>query len=133
MGLGQRFSVAVNITDPGADVRVPLLRVPTGEVYTVEDAYIVPDTAMSASTANYYQTALENANASGTAQTLISGTAGGTAGWAVNSPKQMAITEGLGDLSAGQYLNLKYDEEGTIAPGRFTVMLEVTRGHGGKA
>jgi len=130
---GRPFPIAIQITDPGADMRIPLLRVPTGHTYTVERCDIVPDTTAAASTANYWEAALENAGVSGTAQAVISGTAGGTAGWVLNTPQNVTITAGSGDLTEGQYLNLKYNEEGTIAPGRFTVFLEVVDGIGSKA
>lgn len=128
-----RIPIVVQITDPGADKRIPLLRVPAGHVYTVERCDIVPDTTVAASTADYWQASLENAGTSGTAQTNIGGTAGGTAGWTLNTPQNLSITSGSGDLAEGEYLNLKYNEEGTIAPGRFTVFLEVTDGVGSKA
>lgn len=129
----EKRTIAVNITDPGADKRVPLLKVPTGQTYTVEGCYVVPDTTLAASTADYYQCSLENGGAAGTAQTNIGGTAGGTAGWTANTPKEITVTAGSGDLTEGQYLNLKYDEEGTIAPGRFTVIVEYVNGVGAKA
>lgn len=131
MSFGERFTVPVQITDPGADKRVPVYRAP--EKVTVELAYIVPDTTLASSTADYYQASLENGGTSGTAQTVIGGTAGGTAGWTANTPKQITITSGSGDLAAGEYLNLNYDEAGTIAPGRFTLFLEVVVGIGSKA
>lgn len=129
----KRITIPVNITDPGADKRIPILRCPTGEVWTVESAKIVPDTTSNASTADYWQANLENGGTAGTAQTVISGTAGGTAGWAANTPKDLPIVAGAGDLTAGQYLNLNYDEEGSAAPGRITVFLEVVQGIGSKA
>lgn len=128
-----KFILSVNITDPGADKKVPLLRVPDDEVYTIEDCHIVPDTTLAASTADYYQCSLENGGTAGNGTTVMSGTAGGTAGWTANTPKQAAITEGSGKLTAGQYLNLNYDEAGTIAPGRFTVCLAIVAGKGAKA
>ncbi len=128
-----RFPVCINITDPGADKRIPLLRVPSKTQYTVESAYVVPDTAVTGATDNYWQASLENGGTAGTDQAGIGGTAGGTAGWAANTPQEISITSGSGDLAEGEYLNLKYDENGTVAPGRFTVVLEVVEGVGAKA
>jgi len=130
---GRKFVIPVCITDPTADKRIPVLRAPTGETWTLEDAKVVPDTTTAASTADYWQCTLENGGTAGTAQTNIGGTAGGTAGWTANTPKDLSITAGLGDLSEGQYLNLFYNEEGTVAPGRFTVFLTVAPGLGSKA
>jgi len=133
LGGYHRIPIVVQITDPGADMRIPLMRVPSGHTYTVERYDIVSDTTVTASTANYWEASLENAGTAGTAQTLISGTAGGTAGWTLNQPKNASIVAGSGDLTEGQYLNLKYNEEGTVAPGRFTVFLEVSDGVGATA
>lgn len=128
-----RQVIPINITDPGADKRVPLLKVPTGHTYTVEAATIVADTTTAAATDNYFSATLENGGTAGTAQTAISSACGGTEGWTANTPKAVTITAGAGDLTAGQYLNLAYDESGTVAPGRLTVILEVVDGVGAKA
>lgn len=129
----ERKIISVNITDPGADKRVPLLRVPARQAFTLEAAYVVADTDTVTNVTNYWQCSLENGGAAGTAQTPISAVAGGTAGWTANVPKALAITAGLGELAEGQYLNLNYNEEGTVAPGRFTVILEYVNGVGATA
>jgi hypothetical protein len=125
--------ITVNITDPGADKNVPLFRVPDGETYTIEAAHACPDTTTAAATDNYYQVALMNGGTAGTGTTVISGTAGGTVGWTANTPKELSITSGSGDLTEGQWAVAKYDEEGTVAPGRITISLTVVKGIGAKA
>lgn len=131
---GQRFSVTVNVDLPNADKRVAVLKVPAGEaMYTIEEAYASLDTALTAGAGTWFGVSLENGGTSGTAQTQISGSAGSTAGWVANEPKQMAITEGSGDLTEGQYLNVFYDQTGSPTPGRLSIMLQVTRGRGGTA
>ncbi|HNB50341.1 MAG TPA: hypothetical protein PK530_00280 [Anaerolineales bacterium] len=127
------LTITLNITDPGADKRIPLLRVPEKENYTIERFDVVPDTTTAASTANWWKLSLENGGTAGTAQTVIGGTVGGTAGWTANTPKTGTITAGSGRLTAGQWLNANYDENGTVAPGRFTINLEIRAGIGSKA
>lgn len=123
----------VNITDPGADKRIHLFRVPDDENYTIERFDVVADTTVAADGTNYWQLSLENGGTAGTAQTVIGGTVGGTAGWTANTPKAGTITAGSGKLTAGQWLVANYDENGTVAPGRFTISVELRRGIGSKA
>lgn len=131
--LENRNILSIVFADPTADKVIGLLRVPDKNSITVEDAYAVNDTALAASTANYVETSLENGGTSGTAATVISGTAGGTAGWAANVPQQMAPIAGSGKLTAGQWLNGRYAETGTVAPGRTTMVVEFVWGIGSKA
>lgn len=128
-----RRVIPIVFTPPAADTRLPLLVVPTGHTYTIEGWEIISDVDISASTASYVEAALENAGASGTAQTLMGGTAGGTPAWSKNVAKAGTITNGAGDLTEGQYLNLKYDITGTPTVGRFVLLLQVVDGIGAKA
>jgi hypothetical protein len=59
--------------------------------------------------------ALKNAGTAGTSTTAISGTAGGTAGWVANTPETFSLTAGSEDFEAGQWLAVRYDEDGTVA------------------
>lgn len=127
------FTLAINISDPGASKRINLLRVPDDHNYTVERCDVVPDTNEAAAAGTYWQISLENGGTAGTAQTVISGTAGGTVGWTAQTPKNVSITAGSGKLTAGQWLVANYAETGTPAPGRFTINLEIRDGIGSKA
>lgn len=128
-----RITISVPIYDPGQDSYVPILRVPTGHVYSIEAAYACADRAHGASTADYYMINLLNGGTAGTATTAISGTAGGTAGWAANTPKAMTPISGSGDLTAGQWLVASYQETGTAAPGIVTLSIELVDGIGAYA
>lgn len=125
--------LSIDVTDPGADKRIPLLRVPTDHQYTIEGFHVAPDTDTNASTANYWELSLENGGTPGTAQTVIGGTVGGTAGWTANTPKTGTVTAGSGLLTEGQWLNANYAETGTVGPGRFTIVVEYVDGIGSKA
>jgi len=135
MSLGgyERKVATFTIYDPGQDARVNVLKVPTNHTYTIEAAVAVLDRDLAASTANYVEVSLENAGAAGTAQTVIGGTAGGTAGWTGQTPKAISITSGSGDLTAGQYLAVNYAETGAVAPGVLTVIVEYVDGVGANA
>lgn len=130
---GQRYVTSVVITDPGEDKSVPILRAPSNDHITVEAAYVCPDTIQAASTSAYYTVHLMNGGTAGTGTTSIGGTVGGTAGWAANTPKSIAITAGSGKLTDAQWLVAKYDETGTVAPGRICIVVEYVRGVGAAA
>lgn len=127
-----RHVVTAVIYDPGADAKVNVLRVPDRHQYTIEKAYVVATLAVGASGSNYVDVSLENGGTDGTAATAIGGTAGGTAGWAANTPKEITITAGLGKLAAGEWLVVNYAETGTVAP-QLTVVVEYVDGIGSKA
>lgn len=118
----------VVVNDPGQDRRITLLKVPAQHSYSIQAFEIALDRDLSAGAGTGLFGQLENAGTSGTAQTAISGSAGGTAGFSANVAQAATITAGSEKLTAGQYLNMKYDEEGTIAPGNITVHVEYVDG-----
>ena len=138
-GSERRITLSIPIFDPGQDSRINILKVPAHHTYTVENAEIVVDRAINASTANYVEFNLENAGTSGTAQSAISDTIGGTAAvgtapaWAAQTPKSLTIVAGSGDLAAGEYLALNYSETGTIGNQVITVLLDLVDGVGANA
>lgn len=127
-----RHVLSVAIYDPGQDAVVPVFRVPTDHVYTVEAAYATVDRTTAAATA-YFTGQLLNGGTAGTATTAISAACGGSLGWTANVPKEMAITDGSGDLTAGQWLVYKHDETFAVTPGVVTVTVEFVDGIGSTA
>ena len=125
--------LSVVIPDSAGDGNFTLLRVPAGRQYTIEDCYVASQIDVAASTANYAQVNLLNGGVAGTGTTVLSGTAGGTAGWALNVAKQALPIAGSAKLTAGQFLVAKYDEEGTVAPGSMTIIVDYVDGIGSKA
>lgn len=127
------------IFDPGQDTRINVLKVPTGHTYTIEAAEIMTDRTLSGATDTGVKAFLEDAGTAGTAQTVISGTVGGTdaggtfASWAAQTPKALSINSGVGDLTEGHYLALRYDETGTIGNQVWTLMVRYVDGIGSKA
>lgn len=131
MSFGNKFTLPIVITPPAGDARIPVLR--ADKKYTVEAAYLVPDTTIAGSTADYVSASLENGGTAGTAQEAVAPVIGGTPGWTANTPKAFTVASGSGDLAKGEYLNLFYDRTGTPTVGRFTLFLEVVEGIGSKA
>jgi hypothetical protein len=131
--LENRKILTVIIPDATADKNFNVLRVPEKHTYTIEAAYVASNLDVAAHTANYMNVALMNGGTAGTSTDLISDSAGGTAGWALNVNKPLTIVSGSGDLTAGQVLVAKYDEEGTTAPGSLSLIVEYVDGIGSKA
>lgn len=128
-----RHVLSVQLPDGAGDRKYAVGRVPDDHNWTIEKVYAVADRTTAASTADYFQCCLHNGGTAGTGTTLMGGTAGGTAGWVANTPQEITITAGSGKLTAGQWLNVSYDEEGTVAPGTITVSIEYVDGIGSKA
>lgn len=131
--MNKRHILSAQLYLADADKNIPLFRVPDDHTITVEAAYAVTDTTLAAGTSNYYTITLLNGGTAGTATTAISAAAGGTPGWTLSVPKTIAITDGLGDLTAGQWLVVKYDETGTLPANTTTVCVEYVEGIGAKA
>lgn len=116
-------SVDVYVPDPGADLTLGVYRFPVKG--RIRAAYAIPTVTTNASGTHYYSVNLNNGGTAGTATTSVSGTSGGTAGWTALTPTAISITSAaLGEFSAGQWVNLVYDEEGTVAPA-FTLHLDI--------
>ena len=125
--------MSVIIPDPGADKNYSILRVPAGRQYTIEDCYVVSQLDVAADGTAYFSVNLLNGGVAGTGTAVLSGTAGGTLGWALNVAKQVAPIAGSAKLTAGQWLVLKYDENGSVAPGDISVIVDYVDGIGSKA
>lgn len=110
--------------DPAADDDMNIWRAPQDCIIT--GAYAWTQNTLAGSTANYFDLALYNGGTAGTALSALAGTIGGTAGWTAQTAKSFTITNGT--VTAGQFVTLRYNEEGT---GTFTAMcvqLDYVRG-----
>lgn len=113
------LSVTVEVPDPAADLDITVFRFPVDG--RLRGAYVTPRATLAAGTVNHYQVALYNGGSSGTAQTVISGTVGGTVGWTAQTAKSVTINTPT--FAAGEWVVLDYDETGTVAPD-FVVQLD---------
>jgi len=121
------------VYDHGQDARIPLLRVPANHMYTVEAAYATLDRALAAHADNHVDLTLQNGGTDQAGTDAISSAVGGVAGWAANTAQPFTITDGAGGITAGEWLMLKYDEAGAVAPGLICVTVEYMDGVGSKA
>jgi len=104
--------ISFNISaDPAADQIYPVLYVPTGRQFTILSASAVTADDVAAATDNYFTVALQNGGTAGTGTTAVAAAIGGTVGWTGLLPK--AFTVSANELTAGQVLNVAYDETGT--------------------
>ena len=112
-----KHSVVVALDyDPQSDDDIAIWRAPQACVVT--GAYMWTTNDVAGSTANYFNMALYNGGAGGTALTAMAGTIGGTAGWTGLTPKTFTVTNGT--VAAGDMLVARYDETGT---GTFTAAM----------
>src|SRR3972149_7082812 len=91
---GSRKVVAVVISDPTADARIPILVAPSDHSITVEKLSAALTSTLSGSTVNYVDLSLENGGTAGTAQTSIMSSIGGTAGWGGDTIQSGAVPAG---------------------------------------
>jgi len=110
--------------DPAADDDMNIWRAPQDVVIT--GAYVWTQNNVNGSTANYFDLALYNGGTAGTALGALAGTIGGTAGWTGQVAKPFTITNGT--VTAGQFVTLRYNEEGTGTFTAMVVQLDYVRG-----
>lgn len=99
--------------DPAADDDLNIWRAPKALVIT--HAYAWTQNTLAADGTNYFDLALYNGGTAGTALTALGGTIGGTVGWTGQTVKTFTVSNGT--LAAGEFVTLRYNENGT---GTFT-------------
>ena len=117
-----QHTVTVVISDPTADSTPPIWRVPS-EITKIEilEAWANSDTLVTLGSGTGIALTLLNYGTAGSAATgtLTSALGGTTITWTANTPKTFTVSDGT--MAAGEYLMLKYDETGTVAPLNITV------------
>lgn len=122
-----RFPVIAFIDfDPAADDVLPVWRAP--KAAEIKTAYWINSNAVAAHATNFFDLALYNGGAAGTAITLISGTVGGTAGWTALLPVAFTMTATGKNVAAGDVVTLQYNEGGTGTFASGMVQLDVVYG-----
>lgn len=118
--------------DPAGDATQIVWRAPEdGSVRTIKAAHGVAGATLAAGTVNGHVIQLLNM---GTAGTAVAGTiaeigaaVGGTfPGWAVGVPVAATIVDG--EVAAGEFVAMKHDETGTVAPVNLGVVFESVKG-----
>ena len=128
--LANRNVVSVTVLDPGADLKLPVMVAPADHSINVEKVWVSVSTTLAASVTNYVDFTVLNGGTAGTATDNIGGTGGGTLGMVAYTPQAIAITAGSGRLTAGQFLMINYDENGTVDGGAISVVVEYVDGLG---
>ncbi len=117
MGFGfdniKTFQVCIG--DPTADKNVTLFRAPRGGAI-IESLEAVTGVAVTKGDGTGIAFTVYNGGTSGTAQTVVGSALGGTTvDWTAQVPKAFGLSASV-ELTEGQYLWVKYDEEGTVTP-----------------
>jgi hypothetical protein len=99
--------------DPAADDVLHLMTAPSDPPGGIEikAASATSSNAVAANTANYFSVSLRNGGTAYSGTAAVAAAVGGTGGWTALTPK--AFTISAGNLTAGQALQLVYDETGT--------------------
>ena len=116
-GYDNVHTVTVCVSDPTADAVIPIWKAPT-RLAKVEilEAWILSDTAIAGASTQIAAALVDKGPAGTATESLMTGTLGTatTGDWAALTPRNFTITEGT--IDGGDYVALKYDETGTIAP-----------------
>lgn len=118
-------TVVFSFADPTADARFPFFKVPSGVgQIQVVSAFASTDTTLAEGDSNVVELTLQDGGSDGTGTATVGAAidnlaTGSHGAWTAATPKTFTITEVL--LDEGDYLTLKYNETGTVAPKNTTV------------
>ena len=124
-------TVSVVISDPTSDATYPILRVPTRMTkIEVLRAWAEVDTTITLGSGTGIALTLlvygsEGTGLEGTVSSILGGT---TITWTAETPKTFSLSDGT--MDADEYLRVKYDESGTVAPLNITIGIDYVSGVG---
>jgi hypothetical protein len=116
---------SVVINDPAADLTVPVLIAPAVGL-TILNAYVACSTAVDADGSNHIALSLLDGGADGTGTTALATFGGASVDYGAGELNAMTVA--VDAVDGGDHIMLKYDETGTVAPGRVTLVIEWTAG-----
>lgn len=131
-GYGNAQPLVVVIADPQADTIYPLWKVPSELAHIeITEAWACLDTTITLGDGTGVALTILNYGPAGTTNigTVTSVLGGTTVTWTTDVPKSFTVSEGT--FAGGNYLALKYDETGTIAPLNVTFGLNYRIGASG--
>lgn len=111
--------------DQAGDDVIPGFRAPAVGA-TILRAVIIPDATFDADGSNHYTVSLIDGGADGTGTTAMASVGGASVDFTADTEAEMTITNDSVDGS--DWIHVKYDETGTVAPGNITVCVEWTAG-----
>lgn len=120
----------INVTtvifeDKAGDATMALFKAPAVGA-TILAAYINPSATFDADGSNHYTVSLLDGGADGTGTTSMGSYGGASVDYVANTGYTMTITQDAVD--GGDWILVKYDEAGTVAPGNITVCVHWTAG-----
>lgn len=122
--------VVLSLPDPAGDLTVPLVEIPTGGgKYRVAAARAYLTAAISSDALNHVAVSLLNGGADGSGTDVVGAAVGGAStAWVAGTPKEITIDADECRLAEGDRLMVKYDENGTVAPGTLVVQVDLVTG-----
>lgn len=125
-----RIGPTLGATTLTADQTTVIYRAPVEQEVT-DGGYAVSDTNVSASATNFATVSLLNAGAAGAGTSSIATVGGTGVAWTAGTPKVMTLTSTVAtaQLDPGDYVAVKYDEDGTLTLHRFHGSFSVIAGH----
>lgn len=125
--------VPLHFADPQGDATMLKWRAPgDGSKTTIRQVDVVVGTTLASGTANGHTVQLLNMGTAGTSVigtiTAVLGAAvsGTFPGWTAGTPVAATIVDG--ELDSGEWVAIKHDESGTVAPLNVDVMVHTVRG-----
>lgn len=115
----------ITFADQTADRTFNLFKAPAVGA-TIRAAYAASTVAFDADGSNHFAISLIDGGADGTGTASIATVGGASVDWAANTAK--ALTISADGLDGGDWVNVLYNEEGTVAPGTVTVCVHWTAG-----
>lgn len=127
-------TVSFSLSDPGADVSLPVWQVPA-QVTKIEilEASVLTADGLAAGTVNGMSVQLLDGGAAGAGTGAITDIIGAVAAgthpaWTAVTPQAFSISEGT--LDAGDWVVVKYDETGTVAESNIVIWFTYVSGIG---
>ena len=130
-GYDRVHTSVIVISDPTSDALYPILRAPSRSTkIEIIAAWAEIDTTITLGNGTGIALSLLDYGSAGTglAGTVAAALGGTTITWTAEVPKTFTISEGT--MDEGDYLKVKYNETGTVAPLNITVGIEYVIGVG---
>lgn len=115
----------ITFPDQAGDDVIPGFRAPAVGA-TILRAVMIPDATFDADASNYYTVSILDGGADGTGTTSMGSVGGASVDFTADTEAELTMTSDAVD--GDDWIHVKYDETGTVAPGNITVCIEWTAG-----
>lgn len=93
---------------------------------TIKAAYLLPTASFNADANNHYTVTIMDGGADGTGTVSMGSFGGASVDTTANTAEAFTMTSY--SVDGGDWINVNYDETGTVAPGNITVCIHWTAG-----